>query len=491
MGDGVDGNQCKVAEKLFQGASDIIIQLHIDNSRMTRVSWGKSTLYIPEEPVPGCAIRGEQLLAKGLPQLALAWTTNSIDFSPLGLFGKLSVNIEDLYAIQQSQSQSQLGKTAQSRKNASQQQKQAVANYFIAQMYLGAEMCMDRNYVGMEEMDKLLPYEALIAMLKLPVMEELQAAACRVLYCVYIDRDPQAETKIPCLTRTWSDIVKFDVPQLPYCQFSSRNSFALLQQIISEHVQGMAGRQWSTLSIQVLRLLHKLAKFNFYGTNEKLNDIIQPVVAVLDRRQIVISEEALDVAKSTKKRKKKKSDEKNPDDSLFTDFGGEEEKVDESFYLPDDDKEKEEKVTVPWQKTVLVIMEDMRTMFFVLAVVISAVGTTIYETITDSADEQIKLYYWSVIACAFFCVEVTLRGYCAIYVRKSFSKFFCDMFNQIDIFAILIDIVFLSYASESNSDGRYVKILRLIRIMRLLRILRAATVISVVSKTFALKTFKE
>ena len=53
----------------------------------------------------------------------------------------------------------------------------------------------------MEQMDKLLPYEILISILKLPVTEELQAAACRVLYCVYVDRDPQAETKIPCLTR--------------------------------------------------------------------------------------------------------------------------------------------------------------------------------------------------------------------------------------------------------------------------------------------------
>lgn len=492
MGDGVDGNQCKVAEKLFQEASDIIIQLHIDTSRFTRVSWGKSTLYIPEEPVPGCLIRGDQLLVKGLPQLALAWTTNSIDFSPLGLFGKLSVNIEDLYALQQDSQFGQLGKTAQSRNNASQQQKLAVASYYIAQMYLGAEMCMDRNYVGMEEMDKLLPYEALISMLKLPVTEELQAAACRVLYCLYVDRDPQAETKIPCLTRTWSDIVKFEVPQLPYCQFSSRNSFALLQQIISDHVQSMIGQPWSTLSIQMLRLLHKLAKFNFYGTNEKLNDIIKPIVAVLDRRQIIIKEDNFVDTKSAKKKKKKKIDDQNPDDALFSDFGGEEEKMDESFYLPEEDKEKEVKVVVPWQKTVLTIMEDIRALLFVLSVVVVAVATTIYEvTVTVSADEELQLYYWSVIACAFFTAEIILRGYCAVYVRKSFFKFFCDIFNQVDVFVISIDIIFLALFSSNSSNGRFVKIARLIRLARLLRLVRAANVIVVVAKTFTRKTLKE
>ncbi len=50
-------------------------------------------------------------------------------------------------------------KAVKSKKKASEDQKRAVANYFIAEMFLGAEMCMDRNYVAMHKMDALFPYE--------------------------------------------------------------------------------------------------------------------------------------------------------------------------------------------------------------------------------------------------------------------------------------------------------------------------------------------
>jgi len=51
-----------------------------------------------------------------------------------------------------------------------------VADYFINQMYLGAEMCMDRNYVAMHKLDDLFPFDILctlrdcMLMLKLTLM---------------------------------------------------------------------------------------------------------------------------------------------------------------------------------------------------------------------------------------------------------------------------------------------------------------------------------
>lgn len=130
-GHGVDNNQGKVAEMLFADTHDIIIHLHADYQRCVPVSWVPSSgsgnalmntatrlwspatgssknagngnsnqgasLYIPSSPVPGSPVRADFLLTKGLPLLSLAWTTHSIDFSPLGLFGKLSVQVEELF----------------------------------------------------------------------------------------------------------------------------------------------------------------------------------------------------------------------------------------------------------------------------------------------------------------------------------------------------------------------------------------------------------
>ena len=94
-GQGVDNNQCKVAVKLFEDTNDIIINMRADYSHLTKVDWGQPTLYVPETALPGSPIEGDILITKGLPVLSLAWTTNSIDFSPLGLFGKLSVNVAE------------------------------------------------------------------------------------------------------------------------------------------------------------------------------------------------------------------------------------------------------------------------------------------------------------------------------------------------------------------------------------------------------------
>jgi len=84
---------------IFENTNDIIIQINADYTKLIPVSWRStfSELYVPEAPIPGSPIMGESLLYNGLPQLSLSWTTNSIDFSPLGLFGKLSVNVLELY----------------------------------------------------------------------------------------------------------------------------------------------------------------------------------------------------------------------------------------------------------------------------------------------------------------------------------------------------------------------------------------------------------
>ena len=104
------------------------------------------------------------------------------------------------------------------KKRTSVEQKIAVANYFVAEMFLGAEMCLDRNYVAMHKLDALFSYEVLVTMLKLDITSNVKAAAVRLLMCLYVDRDPQAVSKIPCLTRTWTDIKRDAEPRLPYVE---------------------------------------------------------------------------------------------------------------------------------------------------------------------------------------------------------------------------------------------------------------------------------
>lgn len=163
-GKGVDGNQCKVVDMIFENTNDIIIQINADYTKLTPVKWSstKSHLYIPDAPISGSPIKGESLLYNGLPGLSLAWTTNSIDFSPLGLFGKLSVNVQELYGdirgVAKVVGGNKGNNKADKYRQSNNTQRNAVAGYFISQMYLAAEMSMDRNYVAMHRLDELFPF---------------------------------------------------------------------------------------------------------------------------------------------------------------------------------------------------------------------------------------------------------------------------------------------------------------------------------------------
>jgi hypothetical protein len=487
QGSGVDGNQCKVSDLLFENTNDIIIHLHPDYAKLTSAEWKQGGLYIPEGVIAGSPIRGDTLLYNGLPQLALSWTTNSIDFSPLGLFGKLSVNVEELYkpskgnaVIQRQGGTSSNAKKLAQKKNASFEQKLAVAQYFISEMYLGAEMCMDRNYVAMHKLDFMFPYEVLITILKIDVELTLKSAAVRLLMCLHVDRDPQAQTKIPCLTRAWSDIQRFETPQLPYVEANRRNMYCLLQQILSEHIEEMAGNRWTQYSQNMLCMLHAMVRFNFYGTTERLKDVIDPIITALDRRLVVYS--SID-SEGDKKSSKTKSKEDDGDIKYDLNFGDDEEKKEneEEENWDEDDKERETiEPHVPWQNRVLVIMEGMPMMLAVLSLVFIAVCLTVWQSITNVSDEPgTWLYNVGLVILFIFIVECSLRGYCAVYVRGSLYAFVSQFFNQIDFLVIFIDIVFLCLPTGGTGpEAKYSKTLRLVRMVRLLRVFRAARVVS-------------
>ena len=209
LGNGVDSNQCKVAEMIFEDMNDIVIQMHADYTKRFTVEWDLSnSLYISKKPLLGSPLLGDHLITKGLPELSLMWTTSTIQFSPIGLFGKMGVPIIEMYReIDSSFNASDdwlAVKNANKNKNSSgsvvgkansSDQKQGVANYFLHQLYLFAEMCLDRNYVSMQKLSELFPYEALVTILKLSVKDSLKATAVNLLIYLHVDRDPQVLKK--------------------------------------------------------------------------------------------------------------------------------------------------------------------------------------------------------------------------------------------------------------------------------------------------------
>jgi hypothetical protein len=533
-GKGVDGNQCKVVDMIFENTNDIIIQINADYTKVVPVSWASSSshLYIPAAPIQGSPIKGEGLLYNGLPSLSLAWTTNSIDFSPLGLFGKLSVNVQELYSAFGTSPSGPSGPggamtKADKFKQTSNTQRNAVAGYFVSQMYLAAEMCMDRNYVAMHRLDELFPFNVLMTVLKINVSDELKAAAARLLLCLHVDRDPQAGTKVPVLTRTWAEIQKYDEPKLPYVEPQRQYMFCLLQQILSEHVEGMADRRWNQLSKRMLHLLKMMVSFNFYGTIDRMNDVIKPLVKAIDRRRLLFNEsdgggdgggggEAVStkdgaamsakVKPESSKSASVKSNKVVPVDSAAKyaiSDGGEEMKDggEEDGDLPEGDveidEEQEEKLANDtWYGMTFSFMEGIPFLLFILTLVALAVTMTVLSsTGTVSDAEGTPSYYIGLTIFVIFVVDLCLRSYCYYRIHGRLYGFYTNTFNQIDFVVVAIDIVFLAMPDTGDEGGnaQYTKTLRLIRMVRLLRILRAARVVSALAdlSTAPKGTYKE
>ena len=55
--------------------------------------------------------------------------------------------------------------------------KKRIADYFIAQLNLAAEVCLDRNYVAIELCEATLDFNDLFSILKTPELDELLYAA--------------------------------------------------------------------------------------------------------------------------------------------------------------------------------------------------------------------------------------------------------------------------------------------------------------------------
>ena len=498
-GNGVDGNQCRVTEQLFFNTNDIIIHVHSDYTRITPVDWMPDDLYLPINDVPGCPVLGEHLYTVGLPQLSLSWTTNSIDYSPLGLFGKLSVNVQELFKGSAGPSKSSVKSNESSasklaleaRKNQSQLQRDAIAKYFIAEIMLCAEMCMDRNYVAMHKVDTLFSYETLVTILKMNVDDGLKGAAARLLRCLHVDRDPQASSKIPVLTRTWSAISKCSDIKLPFVGEGRKYVFGLLQQILSAYIDSMQGRNWTLLSKPMLELHSTLINFNFYGTLERMTDVILPLTRAVDRRTILYEGDADFVIMSGERKSQSKPVESSEEGSKYA-ISGEEGKedpddLDKSMEMTKGEAEEIVQGVVPWQHQWHDTLESIPYLMCILALVLAAITITIWHMLgfPDAPDGPTSsLGIWGLVVLAIFIGDIIIRGYCYHFVNQEILSFFMNIFNQIDVLVISIDIIFLCIP-DTGSDNELAKTLRLIRLARLLRLFRAAKVLHTIAESLA------
>ena len=167
------------------------------------------------------------------------------------------------------------------------QSKKQVADYFIAQLYLTADLCLDRNYVAMHLIENYLEYETLVSILKLDIVpNQLKAPVFRILRTLYIDREPQVTVDFPRYIRTSVSMMEGGFEPFLASNGSNQDAsfkFALLQQLLSDYlIRDIDPLHFDELSMESTSLLHALVNFGFYATTKQLQDILVPLIRILD-----------------------------------------------------------------------------------------------------------------------------------------------------------------------------------------------------------------
>ena len=290
-GKGVDDNQCMVAQQWLTDSRELQILLETDNRKVASDFSLFNPNWVPKDLGDKSTAVGSDFMAgfeifktKIVPQVKIGWVTDDPMFDPNSLGGALGkISIEKILSTDMLTMGG--GTTATAVRI-----KKRIADYFIAQLNLAAEVCLDRNYVAIELCEATLDFNDLFSILKTPELDELlYAAVVRVITCIHVDRDPQSSLRIPRLSRILVEEPKSELElRMPAVDPDRENYFALLQDMIEEHLSMIDNQvgdvKGSEYDLRVMQLLKQLVQFRFYSKHGEVNKLITPLVASLDLR---------------------------------------------------------------------------------------------------------------------------------------------------------------------------------------------------------------
>ena len=373
-----------------------------------------------------------------------------------------------------------------------------VGDYFITQLYVIADLCLDRNYVAIGIVQRQFTYEALLTILKIDgIPNEFKAAACRLLRCLFIDREPQTKANFPRYIR--SIVKKENTSATGSSEVSTEIfgnnypfKFSLLQQLISEYLQkGLDTTALDALSTEMTALLEMLFHFGFYINPPQIQVVLLPLNNLLESYQNNSSKNVEVVATSNTKDsiKRKRMYPISWFKSTFRWICGksvlyerifprdeiQEEESDDNFHIEN---------VQSWESQWLDVTETLTYMSITIGIVFAAVAVAFLQLFLTNAssDTDDTLYAVDLLTTAIFAADVSLRLYCYVRVNRRIFSFWADIFNIIDTALVLVDMILLGVGGDNSYSNagrasRTLKIIRLLRLLRLAKLIRAARLV--------------
>uniref|UniRef100_A0A3B4CNT8 Inositol 1,4,5-trisphosphate receptor n=1 Tax=Pygocentrus nattereri TaxID=42514 RepID=A0A3B4CNT8_PYGNA len=165
-----------------------------------------------------------------------------------------------------------------------------IITYYRCQLNLFAKMCLDRQYLAINQISTQLPVDLILrCMFDDCLPYNLRASFCRLMLHMHVDRDPQ-EAVVPVrYARLWTEIPsKISYEFRDTSRAEMKRKFAPTMDFVDDYLKDVVSQSFpfgdeekNELTLEVVNLARNLVYFGFYSFNELLC-LTRTLLAILD-----------------------------------------------------------------------------------------------------------------------------------------------------------------------------------------------------------------